>query len=140
MGSGVVGIAVFAPKLHWDPAIAGGGQDEEERLEVRPMVLGVPIGDPRSLLAGDGLAFLLVVRVGVLAAKANARRVVVQLAQIEIKALGCCNDDFGEQRPSIRLNWRSRARPTLSSPSLSTWALVIPKRGAQKPRTNSCCR
>lgn len=44
----VAGVPAFAAKLHRNAAVVCRGQDEEQLLEVRPVVLGVAVGNGQA--------------------------------------------------------------------------------------------
>ena len=94
MGQIVGGVAALGLKIDRDPAVLGDGEDEEELLEVGPVVLVVAPGDREPGLI---LAFLLLVRILVVAVEGDGGGVVVQLVESDRElADGVGGDGQGE--------------------------------------------
>jgi hypothetical protein len=78
------------------PAILRGGEDEQQLLEVRPVVFRISEDDPCRALSAHCLGLH-----SVLTAKADCRRVVVQLLELHPEALADREHDGGEQRAAV---------------------------------------
>jgi hypothetical protein len=97
VGGGIVRVTVPAAELHGDAAVCRGREHVEQLLEVRAVVLGEAGGDPGRPApahpAAPGRA--------VLARKAHARAVVVQLVELQAEAAAHRDHDLGEQRAPV---------------------------------------
>ena len=78
MGLVVGGVAALGLEVDRDPAVLGDREDEQQLLQVGPVVLVVPPGDRQPHLL---LAPLLVGRVGIIAVERDGGGVVVQLVE-----------------------------------------------------------
>lgn len=92
----VVGVAIGDAKLHRYPAIFSGGEDEQQLLEVRPVVLAVSEHDARRALSAHRLGLH-----SVLAAEADRGRVIVQLFELQREALADREHDGGQERTAV---------------------------------------
>ena len=99
MRNRIVGVAVGGAKLHRYAAIGIGGEDEQQLLQIRAVVLRVAISDRRCALAGPSRGAL----VAVLTTEGNRGAVVMQLLELHGKALRHCQHDLGQQRRPIGL-------------------------------------
>jgi hypothetical protein len=97
MGRGIVGIARLTAKLHRHRAILGGGEDDQQLLEVRAVIFGVAMGNPRRTLAPQPPTSGL----GVLAAELHRRGVVVQLRERQPKRIDRGHHHRGQQGRTV---------------------------------------
>ncbi len=92
VGDRVVGVAVGDAKLHRHPAVGGDGEDEEQLLQIRPMVFRIAVDDGRcaatAQLAAGGPS--------VLAAESNRGGVVMQLLEAHAKTLADGDHHLGQ--------------------------------------------
>ena len=94
MGLVIDGVAAFGLEIDRDTAVPGDGEDEQQLLQVGPVVLVVPPGDRQPHLL---LALLLVGRVGVVAVERDGGGVVVQLVESHAESRdGVSRDRQGE--------------------------------------------
>jgi len=97
MGGSVVRIAVLAAKLKGYPSVLCRRKDEEELLQVRPMILGETVGDrrrtPTTNLPALGFA--------VPATKPYRGGVVVKLVQSHVELPNGRNDDIREEGGTV---------------------------------------
>jgi hypothetical protein len=97
VGAVVVGVAVLGPKRDRDGPISGHGQDPQQLLQVRPVVLVVSVGDRRGLLAAPGVARGAAVGAG----EGDRGRVVVQLGELDVELAHRGQHDTGDQAGPI---------------------------------------
>jgi hypothetical protein len=119
----------------WYPAILRGGEDEQQLLEVRPVVFRISEDDPCRALAAHRLGLH-----SVLTAKADGRRVVVQLLELHPEALTDREYDGGEERTAVGIvePIEGSAEPIITEVPRSCSA--SPYIEGAKPYTVSTCR
>jgi hypothetical protein len=96
VGGRIVRVAIGDAKLHRYPAILSGGEDEQQLLEVRTVVLRKTEYDTRRMLSAHRLGLH-----SVLTAKADRCRVIVQLIELHREALADREHDGSEERAAI---------------------------------------
>ena len=98
VGHDVTGLAVQGPVVDRHRAVDRHGEDEEQLLEIRPMVLVVAVGNAeRGAVAGRRPG-----RGGVVAREGDRRRVVVQLVQRDLERPNRPDHDAGQEARAVR--------------------------------------
>ena len=92
VGRDVAGVSVARAEVERNASVGARGQDVEQLLEIRPMVLRIPIPDPGSLSSSNRLPF----GPPVLPEESHRGRVVVKLIELDMKLLGRLADHGGQ--------------------------------------------
>jgi len=128
MGDGVVGVAVLAAELNRDSSVGVGGQDVEDLLEIGPMILRVPIGDPGRLPATDGPPLGL----GILTEQTDRGGIVVEFLQGHLELADGIDHASGEEAAPIGVEEAIERPPDLIIGDILQRALRNPECGRGK--------
>ncbi|MCZ7559321.1 MAG: hypothetical protein M5U30_04100 [Burkholderiaceae bacterium] len=93
MGDGIGDVAAGAPKVHRHAIVAVDGQDEQQLLQIGPVVFAVAVGDRRCPTSANAASR----GCAVLPAKGDRSRVVVQPIEAHAEASRKRDDDLGQQ-------------------------------------------